>query len=120
MVHGSPAEVTGSRLTCIGAYVAVFNETTETEKQEENADAKKMGRERTRFCGTGIISPAFSLVKEALMQTYTDSSEPLKEGHKKVTSVSHSELVKTKPLRIPKGILDRLLYLKLHWQPGLN
>lgn len=43
------------------------------------------------------------------MQTYTDSSELLKEGHKKVMCVSHCELVKTKPHRIPKGILGRLL-----------
>lgn len=62
----------------------------------------------------GIISLAFSLIKEAL--TYTDSSEPLKQGHKKVACVSYTELVKTKPHRIPKGILGRLLYLKPHWQ----
>lgn len=49
------------------------------------------------------------------MQTYIDSSELLKEGHKKVMCVPYCELVKTKPHRIPKGILGRLLYLKLHW-----
>lgn len=53
------------------------------------------------------------------MQIYTDSSELLKEGHEKVMCVSYCELVKTKP-RIPRGILGRLLYLKLHWQPGIN
>lgn len=70
---------------------------------------------RCQFFGAGIISLACSLVKEALMQTYIDSSELLKEGHKKVMCVPYCELVKTKPHRIPKGILGRLLYLKLHW-----
>lgn len=54
------------------------------------------------------------------MQTYTDSSELLKEGQEKVMCMSYCELVKTKPHRPPKGILGRLLYLKLHWQWRIN
>lgn len=85
----------------------------ETQKKERD---KEEGEElKEQFFGAGIISLACSLLKGALTQTYADSSEPLKEGHKKVMCVSYCELVKTKPHRIPKGILGRLLYLKLQW-----
>lgn len=99
----------------------------ETQKRQKNnkRNAYKRKREKTntetnikrgaelrelwcQFSADGIISAACSLVKEALMQTYTDSSELLKEGHKKVMCVSHCELVKTKPRSI-RGILGRLL-----------
>lgn len=97
----------------------------ETEQKKNKRNAYKRKREKTntetnikrgaelrelwcQFSAAGIISPACSLVKEALMQTYTDSSELLKEGQKKVMCVSHCELVKTKPRSI-RRILGRLL-----------
>lgn len=89
-------------------------------QKKEEKDGHKGGKNSLKSSDAssllaGIVSLACSLGKEALMQTYTDSSELVKEGHGKVMCVSYCELVKTKPHRIPGGIVSRLLYLKLHW-----
>lgn len=60
----------------------------------------KRMEDRQKKCETSWGSGYYlcCLVKAALRKTYTDSSDLLKEGHKKVMCASYCELVKTKPV----------------------
>lgn len=88
------------------------NKRTSTKEGGKKHHAKYKRRENS--CNAGWYHPSsLQLSREALRLTYSDSSELLKEGHRKVMRVSHCELDETKPHRIHRGILGRLLKASL-------